>query len=131
VVPFSPPLTLLNPKSSQIVHGLSIPLGKLGFYLPRTIADAKPGDSDEPGPSHIREAVTDDEGTLEAGLTRRTNPEGDMNETGKEDPAGVSVPRTVRRMGGTIMEDTNRSQETNLQDKRAKDRETDSFDNEG
>ncbi len=85
---------------------------------------SNPGDYDEPGPSYIGEAVTDEEGTLEAGLTRRTNPEGDMNETGKEDPARVSIPRT-------IIEDTNRSQETNLQDKRAKDRDTDSFDNKG
>lgn len=84
---------------------------------------SNPGDHDEPGPSHIGEAVTDEEGTLEAGLTRRTNPEGDMNETGKEDPVGVSVPRT-------IIEDTNRSQETNVQDKRAKDPDTASFDNE-
>jgi len=122
VVPFSPTLTPLNPNSPQIVHGLSIPLGKFGFYLPRTISGANSGDPDEPGPSHIREAVNDEEGTLEAGLTRRTNPEGDIDETGKEDPAGVFVPRTVRRMGSTIMEGYQPQPGDELTDKRAKDR---------
>lgn len=131
MVPFSPPLTPLNPTSLQIVHGLSIPLGKVGFYLPRTITGANSGDPDEPGPSHIRDAVTAEEGTFEAGLTRRINPEDDKNETRKENPSGVSVARTVRRMGGTVIEDINRSQETNLQDRRAKDRQTDSCDNAG
>ena len=87
-----PALTHLITKFPQIVHGLSIPLGKLGFYLPRTMSGASPSDSDEPRPSHIREAVTHEAGTLEVGLTRRTNLEGDMNETGKRGPAGVSVP---------------------------------------
>ncbi|KAM0798793.1 Sodium/hydrogen exchanger family-domain-containing protein [Usnea florida] len=113
--------------SSIIVHGLSIPLGKLGFYLPRTMSSASSSDLEEPRPSHIREAVTHE---VEAGLTRRTNPEGGMNETGKGGPAGVSVPRAVRRMGGTIMEDINLSQKKITQNNGAKDGETDNFDDQ-
>ena len=67
------------------------------------MSGANSGDPNEPEPSHIREAVTNEEGTLEAGLTRRTNLEDDVNETGKKDPGEVSVPRTVQRMGSTIM----------------------------
>ncbi|MCJ1367652.1 hypothetical protein MMC16_006786 [Acarospora aff. strigata] len=39
---------------SIVVHGLSIPIGKLGFYLPRTFSTAlEPGSRDEPEPFHV------------------------------------------------------------------------------
>ncbi len=41
-----------------MVHGLSIPLGKLGFYLPRTISSALDTSSpDEPEPFHIADGI--------------------------------------------------------------------------
>lgn len=91
---------------SVTVHGLSIPLGKLGFYLPRTISRARSGDSDEPAPFHVHE---------EAGIRRRIHPEGERNSTGQGDVAGVPVPRKLSRIGGTIMTDINISvsEETN------------------
>jgi len=50
---------------SIIVHGLSIPLGKLGFYLPRTISNALDSSgADEPEPFHLREAVQHGENTI-------------------------------------------------------------------
>ena len=104
MVPFISPLTPLNPKLPQVVHGLSIPLGKVGYHLPRTLSGATTDDTEESGPSRSRQAVTNKEGALEAGRTRRTNTEGDVNETEKQGPAGISVPGTVRRLGGTIME---------------------------
>lgn len=94
-------MTPLNPKFPQVVHGLSIPLGMVGYHLPRTISGANLGNSDESGPSR---AATNEDGTLEAGGAARTNPEGDMTERERQGLAGVSVPRTVRHMGGTIME---------------------------
>lgn len=103
MVPFPPPLTPLNPKILQVVHGLSIPLGKVGYHLPRTLSGATPDDSEEPGRSRSRQPVPNEEGALEAGRTRRTNPEGDVNETEKQDRPTISFPQTVRRMGGTIM----------------------------
>ena len=104
MVAFLSPLTPLNPKLPQVVHGLSIPLGKVGYHLPRTLSGAIGDDSEESGPSRSRQAVTNEEGALEAGRTRLTNLEGDVNETQKQDPTRISFPQTVRRIGGTIME---------------------------
>ena len=101
----SAPLTPLNSKLPQVVHGLSIPLGKVGYHLPRTLSGAI-GDSDESGPSRNSEAVANEEGRLEEGRTRRIRLESDVNKTEKQEPVGISVPLTVRRMGGTIMEGT-------------------------
>ena len=106
MVPFISTLTLLNPKFPQVVHGLSIPLGKVGYHLPRTLSGAIADDSEESRPSRSRQAVTNEEGALEAGHTRRTNPEGDVNETEKHVPTRISFPQEVRRMGGTVMEGT-------------------------
>ena len=87
-------------------------------------------DSEEPRPTHMREAVTHEAGTLEAGFTPRIHLEGDTNESGKGSPAGISVPRAVRRMGGTIMKDMHLSQEKSPQENSAKDRETDNSNDE-
>ncbi|OCL10108.1 hypothetical protein AOQ84DRAFT_252234, partial [Glonium stellatum] len=48
---------------SIVIHGLSIPLGKLGFYLPRTISAAV-SQQDEPEPFHIREHAIEAEYAL-------------------------------------------------------------------
>ena len=104
-VPISPPSTPLNLKLTQVVHGLSIPIGKVGYHLPRTLSGAI-SDSDEPGASRSRQTVPNEEGALEAGRTQRSNPEGDVNKTEKQDPVGISFPLTVRRMGGTIIEES-------------------------
>ena len=56
---------------SIVVHGLTIPLGKLGIYLPRTVSRAlsteRPSESDEPEHFHMREQATGEEHALEAG----------------------------------------------------------------
>ena len=112
VVPVSPPSTPLNPKLPQVVHGLSIPIGKAGYHLPRTLSDLPRtlsgaiSDADEPRPPRSRQAVTNEGGSLEAGRLRWANPGGDENKNKKRNPAEVSVPLEVRRIGGTIMEGT-------------------------
>jgi hypothetical protein len=69
---FTPKIQLIM----QIVHGLSIPMGKLGFFLPRTLSTAlsfnrSPTDLDEPQPP-VRINDAEDSGTdAEARLRRR------------------------------------------------------------
>ena len=55
----------------QVIHGLSIPLGKLGFYLPRTISQAFSSDRDEPEPFHIRNHAREASHEFEQGLRHR------------------------------------------------------------
>lgn len=88
------------------MHGLSIPLGKLGFYLPRTISRAKSSDADEPAPFHVRETVANEERRLEAGLRRGIHSEAERSDTGQGDVTGVPIPRKLSRIGGTIIKDT-------------------------
>lgn len=100
------------PQTSQVVHGLSIPLGKFGYHLPRTLSDlprtlsGAVGDANNLRPSRSREAVTNEEGRLEAGRTRRIIIAGDVDRTEKQDGVGISAPLKVRRIGGTIIEGT-------------------------
>lgn len=53
-----------------------------------------------------------------------------MNKTEKREPVGISFPLAARRMGGTIIEETQPSQEAKLSDKGGKDQEIDSFQHE-
>ncbi|KAF2810671.1 uncharacterized protein BDZ99DRAFT_519360 [Mytilinidion resinicola] len=73
-----------------IVHGLSIPLGKLGLYLPRTISNAVSQQSD-PEPFHIS-GPADAELGNESNLRRRT---GGSSATG--------LPRRVYRIGRSVI----------------------------
>ncbi|KAK4970459.1 hypothetical protein LTR66_011581 [Elasticomyces elasticus] len=62
---------------SIVIHGLSIPLGKLGIYLPRTISAAisldrsSSNDPDDPAPYHLREHATSEEPSLANRFRRR------------------------------------------------------------
>ena len=112
MIPFSPPSTPLNPKLPQVVHGLSIPIGKVSYHLPRTLSDLPRtlsgaiSDADELRPSRSRQAVTNEEGALETGRSRWTNRDGDVNKTEKREPVGISFPLAARRIGGTVIEGT-------------------------
>ncbi|KAK5162544.1 Sodium/hydrogen exchanger family-domain-containing protein [Cryomyces antarcticus] len=56
---------------SIVVHGLSIPLGKLGFYLPRTISSAISSDPvEEPAAFHLRDRTVNGEQNLARTLHR-------------------------------------------------------------
>lgn len=80
-------------------------MGKLGFYLPRTISEAISGQSeDEPEPFHVREHVTEAEHEIEQGLRHRG---GASNADG-----GIAnpIPHRVRKIGRSIIDSNNSSQ---------------------
>lgn len=89
---------------SIVVHGLSIPLGKFGFYLPRTISRALTTESnDEPAPFRISDREVSIAGLLRERRRRH-------NGSGTPTPASASrvsvVPeRHIQRIGGTVIRD--------------------------
>ena len=83
---------------SVIVHGLSIPLGKLGFFIPRTLSRAISSRSDDPEPFYVSgEDATAD---IEQHLRRRPG----WSHTG-----GDTLPNRVMRIGRSIIRSGNNS----------------------
>ncbi|AEO71677.1 uncharacterized protein THITE_2071706 [Thermothielavioides terrestris NRRL 8126] len=80
---------------SIVVHGLSIPLGKLGFYLPRTISRGVMSSSSE-GPSVVAPFTLGSRVSSFA-IRRRSGAD-----SGNEQSASSSS-RPVYRIGGTII----------------------------
>ncbi|MCJ1288061.1 hypothetical protein MMC26_007414 [Xylographa opegraphella] len=79
---------------SIIVHGLSVPLGKLGYHLPRTISSAMESrDVDEPESFHISERIQNTEEQLRQ---RHRLP---TEQRGRDE----SPPRPVFKIGGSII----------------------------
>ncbi|KAI9815792.1 MAG: hypothetical protein M1827_002188 [Pycnora praestabilis] len=102
---------------SIIVHGLSIPLGKLGFYLPRTISQALDSSTaSEPEPFHISDTIQQGEHALHrvtsstaaaAASRNRLGPKTrfqNSNSNGQRDPDGTPM-RPVFRIGHSVMRD--------------------------
>ena len=84
------------------MHGLSVPLGKLGYHLPRTLSSAIASRSisedaaDEPRPPfRILERIQD-----------RTQSDHQRNSPRKSQRAREEPPRPVFRIGGSIIHDT-------------------------
>ncbi|KAN0110222.1 Sodium/hydrogen exchanger family domain containing protein [Hyaloscypha variabilis] len=83
---------------SIVVHGLSIPLGKLGFFLPRTLSRAFSSQQNESGSFQIGDQV-------------RTPPHGILRERRRKNHSGQSTPRSVSghralfRIGGSVIRD--------------------------
>lgn len=96
---------------SIVVHGLSVPLGKLGFYIPRVASRAvsfePQTDNDEPAPFHIRQRTISLERALEQGLARRI-----VNTASRS--RGQSPDRPLFRIGGSLVRD-NKSKENTLE----------------
>lgn len=105
---------------SITVHGLSIPLGKLGFYLPRTISTALSServsasqsmarrDSREPEPFHLREHAQNEERSILKFFRRRT---ASKDQGGIPASNGSSLlPRGLLRAGKHIVNDIGRPQ---------------------
>jgi hypothetical protein len=92
----SPLARPLNTNEAQVVHGLTIPLGKLGFYLPRTISSALESTSrDGPeSPFRIQERVE----RVEQLQGRRQQ----QIQAGQRSPGGMP-PRPVFRIGGSVI----------------------------
>ncbi len=97
---------------TQVVHGLSIPLGKLGFFLPRTLSRAFNSHSNEEPESfqisgHIRTSTS---GILRERRKRQSGiPSGTSTPAsttgGGPHPTGAG---TLFRIGGSIIRDDNR-----------------------
>ena len=96
----------------QIVHGLSIPMGKLGFFLPRTLSRAFTG-------SQGNDSASGDEFPSDSGHTRRSTI-GVLRQRSRRIPSGQSTPNTqsgsvstftrpIYRIGGTVIRDGTRS----------------------
>jgi hypothetical protein len=89
------------------VHGISIPLGKLGFYLPRTISAAVSTDRlsrrSTEDPARSDDEISSQESTL-AGRFRRY----------RDDTSGSSssLPRSFYRLGKSIISDVHRGHQT-------------------
>lgn len=82
-------LTLLH---YQVVHGLSIPLGKLGWHLPRTLSRGHTDETDSGAGSRSRTP-------LGPRLPTFTAPRRDPGDAGP----GRSSPRPTWRVGGTVI----------------------------
>lgn len=90
---------------SVIVHGLSIPLGKIGFFIPRTLSRAISARSDEPEPFYVAEDAEDESTDIDQRLRRRP---------GWSRNGGDSLPNRVVRIGRSIIRsgDNSRNQST-------------------
>ncbi|KAF2397142.1 hypothetical protein EJ06DRAFT_482205 [Trichodelitschia bisporula] len=81
---------------SSVVHGLSIPLGKLGFYIPRTLSLALSQDTNDPNPFHIQPTSSP-----------ATGSDSPITQSPLHSPMhshdGLSAPRRMFRIGGTII----------------------------
>ncbi|KAF2730518.1 hypothetical protein EJ04DRAFT_38863 [Polyplosphaeria fusca] len=87
---------------SIVIHGLSVPVGKLGFYLPRTISNALSTDrnSEEPAPFHIGETAFTSEPDVDQTLRRRPG----TSDTNNGGTGGLSQ---VRPIGRSIIDRNN------------------------
>lgn len=89
----------VNNESRQVIHGLSIPLGKFGYYLPQTISrsNTTQANDDEP-PFRIR-------GVSTALSQSRGQSRARVSTGGSTTPAGAASPssRPLYRIGGSII----------------------------
>ena len=93
------PSTQLAPEYTKfplkVVHGLSIPLGKFGYYLPRTISrTATAQNSESEPPSRINALVG---GTFSPGASRAPTRRNSL------DPPASTPTRETYRIGGSII----------------------------
>ncbi|KAK0616131.1 hypothetical protein DIS24_g11694, partial [Lasiodiplodia hormozganensis] len=97
---------LTKKKKKQVVHGLSIPLGKLGILIPRTLSNAVSTDrnSDEPAPFHIRSFT---EQSLPGILRNRHSNTASGTTTPRSAATGSTganlLPRPLYRIGGSVI----------------------------
>lgn len=83
------------------MHGLSVPLGKLGFYLPRTLSQAFDSPtSDGPQPFRVRERTKVASGVLRE-RQRQTPTSGRSTPPLPTTPTGLPV----YTIGGTVIHD--------------------------
>lgn len=97
-----PTLFLSASNSKQVVHGLSIPLGKLGFYLPRTFSRRATESEGQGTPFNIGRRVS----TLTLRLPRAysRSRRNSQDQSGSATPSGAPSDRQVWRIGGTVIQ---------------------------
>ncbi|KAF2755240.1 hypothetical protein EJ05DRAFT_442419 [Pseudovirgaria hyperparasitica] len=78
---------------SIVVHGLSIPVGKLGFWIPRTLSNAVTSASGSDTPFRTRGTALEN-----TDLSARARRSGNTTPTGDS-----SLPRSLYRIGGSII----------------------------
>jgi len=89
----------------KVVHGLSIPLGKLGFFLPRTLSRAFTSQSrEEPESFNIGDQIRSSAGGILRERRKRTS--GHSTPIIHPNSAHGST-RPVYRIGGTVIRDGN------------------------
>ncbi|TVY86112.1 Na(+)/H(+) antiporter [Lachnellula willkommii] len=86
---------------SIVVHGLSIPLGKLGFFLPRTLSRAFTSRSQE---TDEVSRVSDSARPSATGVLRERRPRRGRDRSPSS--AGTST-RPIYRIGGSVIQDVN------------------------
>ncbi|KAG9233469.1 CPA1 family monovalent cation:H+ antiporter [Amylocarpus encephaloides] len=91
---------------SIVVHGLSIPLGKLGFFLPRTLSRAFTAQNNSEG-----ESFSTNDGIIPgivAGVTReRIRGSQSRQNTSRTFVGGITTPLPIYEIGGTVVKDPN------------------------
>ncbi|KAL0258748.1 hypothetical protein SLS55_006251 [Diplodia seriata] len=92
---------------SIVVHGLSIPLGKIGILIPRTLSNAVSSDrnSDEPAPFHIRSFTEQSlPGILRNRHSNISNPGNVTPHSAATGSTGTNLlPRPLYRIGGSVI----------------------------
>lgn len=101
---------------SIVVHGLSVPLGKLGFYLPRTLSTAISSERTSANPSstnidepdfHPARDVAREERYLAQSFRRRRPTTSERGEASVNSRSSL-LPRSLVRFGRAIMNDIRR-----------------------
>ncbi len=81
------------------MHGLSIPLGKLGFFLPRTLSRAFSSQQNESGSFQVGDQVrTPPLGALRERMRKH-------NHSGQSTPRSASGSRQLYKIGGSVIRD--------------------------
>ena len=103
---------------SIIVHGLTIPLGKLGWHIPRTISRAISSEpqstdkaDDEPVPLHLRQHAMSEEGKIEGGLARLRGRSRHRRDGADSAAPKISKPVRLSKLGGTVIKDPTKSRD--------------------
>lgn len=101
--------------TSVVTHGLSIPLGKLGYYLPRTISRSVTDDPNTPGgsqaPFRMGSRVNSIGLRLPTFTTAASSSRRNSQDARSPAPSRANSVRPVWRIGGTVIRDQNRDGE--------------------
>jgi hypothetical protein len=87
----------------QVVHGLSIPLGKLGFFLPRTLSRAFTGSQGRDSSSGDSFPVGDRIRASTIGVLRQRSRRTSGQSTPTQLGSGVTSKHPIYRIGGTVI----------------------------